>query len=130
MDAKATWRDLAAKFWVDSAQNKVKPLHRTKVFEWLCATDNMLRIATGEGWQSFEYADGPLPPPEAWRSVVCAVDQGGDGWSALHFLISRKLNVLPIGDPSHRVWNDVQLAINDVGLRRPIVTMWGCATEG
>ena len=63
---KATWKELAKKFWVDTSEtNKAKTYHRTKVFEWLCATEHDLHIATGAGWGQFK----PLAWIKARRST-------------------------------------------------------------
>lgn len=117
--AKASWRDLAKKFWQDQEEQKKGPtLHRVKVYEWLCATEHMLRASMGEGWYAFQvdFAAPECPDLVEWRSVVCACDQGGDGWSALHFLLSEQLNLWPMAAMSHRCWNDVQVALGDAGL--------------
>jgi len=63
-NAKAAWRDIARDFLAKSAEDNVKSkprkLHRTKVYEWLCATSHMLRVAMGKnghlGWPGRKWA--------------------------------------------------------------------------
>ena len=51
-NVKADWRDIARDFWTKSAEDSVKSkpskLNRTKMYEWMCATTHMLRIAMGK----------------------------------------------------------------------------------
>ena len=90
--AKKSWRDLAAEFWkrasMSGAANKAKKLYRAKVFQWLCATEHMLKIATGRGWLAFAQPLENRGPPETWPSVTLCVDQGGDG-CIFHFCFLR-----------------------------------------
>ena len=51
------------------------------------------------------------------------MDQGGDGWSAGQFLLNAAhVGVMVTKDLSHRLWNDVQLSIDEAGLR-PLCTV-------
>ena len=119
--AKASWADLASAFWKTSGQMKdeetprARKLHRTKVFQWLCAANHMLQVSTGRGfngWRLHPQASQPLK----WPSLTICADQGSDGYSAVHFLLSKHFNVLPVWDQSHRIWNDTQLGLHDSGL--------------
>jgi len=48
-----------------------------------------------------------------------SLDQGSVGWPALFFLLFRlSLVVVPVSEPPHRVWNDTQLAIEQVRVLR------------
>ena len=78
----------------------------------------MLKIATGFGWSAFKVDPTAenCPDPSRWPSISCAIDQGSDGWSAVHYLLSTFHNLCPFFDASHRVWNDVLLALGDAGL--------------
>ena len=54
--AKADWRSVATDFWDATAaesDRKEKVLYRTKVFEWIVATCNMLLIGCGSTWESW-----------------------------------------------------------------------------
>ena len=117
---KATWREIANAFWQGQAaatEHQKAPLQRTKTYEWLCSAETMLRTALGEGFWAFRR---PAPErnvaPELWRSLTICVDQGGDGWSGIHYLLHHQVNILPINDTSHRIWNDVCLAVRDAAL--------------
>lgn len=121
--AAKSWKQLATRFWVagdvdEESPNKPKKLHRTKVLEWLFSTEQQLVIATGKGWGQFKVAaeTDSRPDPSLWRSITVAIDQGGDGWSACHYLISENVNLWFLSDASHRTWNDAQLALQDCGL--------------
>eukprot|EP00971_Amphidinium_carterae_P181744 3605920-Amphidinium_carterae.1 len=52
---------------------------------------------------------------EQFQSVTLTIDQGSDGWSSahVHSLMSKGANMLLLSDPSHRAWNDAQLAADD-----------------
>ena len=119
---KATWKELAAKFFTAASENnKPKQYHRTKVFEWLCATEHELKVATGSGWGQFKVPSENKPPAAERKSVTVTVDQGADGWSALQYLAASGHNIVPINGPSHRVWNDAQLAMQDAGLQSKLL---------
>ena len=117
---KRTWLDIAKDFYVQSADGATvqRKLNRAKVYQWLITTWHMLMCATGKGWSAFvQPADKTLRGPLAsWGSVTLAIDQGADGWSAAQYLMSTGVNLLLIGDPSHRIWNDVKLALQSAGL--------------
>ena len=119
---KATWKELAAKFFTAASENnKPNQYHRTKVFEWLCATEHELKVATGSGWGQFKVPSENKPPAAERKSVTVTVDQGADGWSALQYLAASGHNIVPINGPSHRVWNDAQLAMQDAGLQTKLL---------
>ena len=54
---RRTWQQIAAAFWrgatASGEEAKPKPLYRTKVYEWLCATSHMLLVVTGRSWEAF-----------------------------------------------------------------------------
>ena len=66
-NAKATWRELAERFWAlntlekaEGADNKAAPkLRRVKVFEYLCVTHHMLEIAPAQRWMQFRVPTEP-----------------------------------------------------------------------
>jgi hypothetical protein len=119
---KKSWKQVAKEFWQDTAdidskaRTKQPKLHRIKVYEWLCATTHMLLIASGKTWDSFRTTPEEQLTKDAavWPCATVCVDQGGDGWSALHFLASWSCNLIILSDTSHRTWNDVSLAIGDM----------------
>jgi len=120
---RLSWKQVALNFWKQEAKdstenNKVKPLHRKKVYEWLCATTHMLHVACGRGWEAFAQPANPDEREDAKsaRSVTLCIDQGGDGWSAAHYLMSEQTNLLLLADQNHRTWNDVQLGIQDADM--------------
>ena len=43
------------------------------------------------------------------------------GWSACHWLIHLRHNILLLHDWCHRVWNDVELAIAEMGWRHTVL---------
>eukprot|EP00959_Pyramimonas_sp_CCMP1952_P347958 7288586-Pyramimonas_sp.AAC.1 len=92
--------------------------HRGKVWRWLTTTWHHLEVLTGAGWDRFQQPSAldQRRPPLEWPSITLSIDQGGDGWSGAHFLMSWNANVLLLFDPSHRVWNDCTLAFRDNGL--------------
>ena len=58
-EAKKSWKEIAESFWMKTAaaseetkSKRAKPLHRTKVYEWLCATCHMLQCAIGGTWET------------------------------------------------------------------------------
>ena len=105
--ARNEYKEMALAFWKEAEETAKKPkkLHRTKVYSWLRGTHHALKVATGRGWEQFKVAG----PPSSWPSVTLAVDQGSDGWSAAHFLASEGLNILIVGDVSHRTWTMLSL---------------------
>ena len=126
--ARHSWYEVAASFWAGQSGadasgscgkgNKQKTLCRAKVFEWLAATAMFLVVATGTGWQQFQQSLDPGARGDArlWKSLTLSIDQGSDGWSAAHFLLSIGIVLLLVPDQSHRVWNDVQLGLDDAGV--------------
>ena len=87
------------------------------MLRWLAATWQMMSISTVFGWTMFQVPRDPKEwgDPLSWPSATLTIDQGGDGWSAGFFLASLFLNIIIFPDMSHRVWNDVQLSIQDCG---------------
>eukprot|EP00971_Amphidinium_carterae_P343874 6483909-Amphidinium_carterae.1 len=118
--ARSEWSQYVEQF-LGGTQVKQAKKHRMKVFAWLRATENMLRCLSGEGWLRFRIANGSDIAPELWPSITLTVDQGTDGWSGGHYLESLGLNIMLLGDESHRLWNDCQSSIRDAGLQ-PYVT--------
>lgn len=116
---RQTWQDFAEEFWVSCADKEDKAprkLHRTKVWSWLVCTWTMLVAATGRGWDQFIQPEKleDRGDPLLWPSLTLSIDQGGDGFSAAHFLFFSHANLILVSDTSHRTWNDCQLAIHDV----------------
>lgn len=123
--ASSEWQMAALEWWeshMGPAQktNGGRPkIHRAKALAWLHATDHQLRAATGAGWEQFclPADEASWPPPGSRPSIMVSIDQGPDGWSAVHFLQNRlSCNMWLTPDPSHRVWNDCELAIRDMRL--------------
>ena len=59
---------------------------------------------------------GDRKHPSTWPCATVCVDQGSDGWCALHFLVALGLNLIILFDWKHRTWNDVQLSLKDSNL--------------
>ncbi len=116
----------AVRFWLEMGEEeggedeeggKTRELKRTKVWKWLLVTWHMMAVL-GVGWTFFQQ---PLDPsqrgdPVLWPSITVSLDQGSDGWSAVHYLRHIGVNVIVLPDLNHRCWNDTQLAIQDSGL--------------
>eukprot|EP00971_Amphidinium_carterae_P282632 5611117-Amphidinium_carterae.1 len=101
----------------DTAARKVENTTRRRAFLWLASTEQTLHSLTGQGWERFKVPDNPSDEVLAsWPGITVACDQGGDGHSALRYLLSRGYNIHGAFDPSHRCWNDVKLAIRQAGL--------------
>ena len=107
--------------------NKKRVWYRKKTYRWVLATDTMLQNMLGKGWLSWRVPDpaenevGSVAPLAHRFNPVITVtmDQGGDGWAGAHFMQQKlRVNLLLIGDFSHRVWNDVELALHHSALWR------------
>lgn len=86
----------------------------------------MLTVSIGRGLDRFLLPKeiSERQPPAEWEILSIALDQGSDGWSATSFLGYG----LPFGvhvqmDPSHRCWNDCQLALKDTAMWAPVNLM-------
>ena len=66
---------------------------------------------------------GKKVEPQDIRVLTLSCGQGSDGWSAMNWL-QREADVssLCVFDPSHRGWNDAQLALKDFGLSHMTAT--------
>eukprot|EP00971_Amphidinium_carterae_P220765 4382944-Amphidinium_carterae.1 len=119
---KQNWSQLAKRFWLETTRHgegekrdKVKKLVRTKAYSWLVATSHMLMVCSGVGWSAFRVPaeEGARPMAEEQKVAVLTIDQGGDGWCAVHYLMATRHCILLLSDQSHRCWNDFQLALQD-----------------
>ena len=134
VDTRAEWRRAAECFLTNTAP-EVKPskMYRLASFHWLVSVDNMLRVSCGFGLEAFlpgsAFPDGaasssdsiPRPP----RLLILSMDQGSVGWCPAQFLLFRlRLNCVLFFDPSHRVWNDIKLAVQGSNLW-PCIVLWG-----
>ena len=128
------WRKQALAFWSTAAggaeeggnEEKQKKRHRVKVYEWLLSIDKLLHVCTSQGWVQCALPADPVlrGPPSLWPTCTVAVDQGSDGWGALHFLACKaNACVLIPKDMNHRLWNDTWLALQDAGMKPLIVMM-------
>eukprot|EP00971_Amphidinium_carterae_P135455 2683899-Amphidinium_carterae.4 len=119
-DAKRTWKEVALQYFHEAARDTKAPkLYRTKVYEFLATSNFMLLVGTGHGWDKYIVSDDNTTSPLSWPSATVCVDQGSDGWSALHYLRhgpDTKRNLLVLHDESHRLWNCCQHAIADAKL--------------
>ena len=125
--AWAEWHAMAEDFWRPrkDSDKKVRTLFRKNVLRWLKTTGHALRVALGDHWAAFMVPD-PAPPASQWPSISVSIDQGGDGWSALHYLLATGHNILPLADASHRAWNDAQLALQSSGLKWVVLATTIC----
>ncbi len=88
------WMTAASLFWTsataDDAKPTMKKLSRGKVWRWLITTWHMLLASSGKSWASFRQVlpDDERGPPLSWPSFALSIDQGGDGWSVAHYLMS------------------------------------------
>lgn len=115
--ARAGWIERARQFFKGAkaedpgatSRDSQAKLFRAKSREWVLVVDQMLRLRTGEGLAKF-VVDGQtaaMTPPRSWPNLSLSVDQGGDGWCALNWLLSNmKVNAFVISYPCHRCWND------------------------
>ena len=126
-EAWAQWQNMALEFWQPktATDKRTKGTHRKNVLRWLKTTGHALLVGTGQHWGAYAVED-ELEDPATWPSIACAVDQGGDGWSGLHYLIATNHNVLPLADASHRTWNDAQLALQSSGLKWVVLATTVC----
>ena len=90
---RKTRQQLSMEFWKDPADAgpQPRPLCRTKVYEWLVTVTSMLLVATCETFEAFvQPPDVSKRDPDAatWMSITITIDQGGDGWSACHYMKS------------------------------------------
>eukprot|EP00971_Amphidinium_carterae_P328423 6460296-Amphidinium_carterae.2 len=82
-------------------------LSRKAAFKWLKGTEHILRLYGHDGWEAFK----PLPVVRAghWPYIAVSLDQGSDGYAAMHFLIHKLgVNADLVPDPSHQWHRDVQ----------------------
>ena len=119
------WRQQARTYWkhqvgqVAQALEKPKKKHRVKARAWIVALDKQLRSTCGVGLIRFLYTEEAWgqEKPELIRVITIVLGQGSDGWCAVNFLCREaRLCCLILFDPSHRGWNDTQLALKDCGL--------------
>ena len=90
---KQSWRDVALAFWQSTVRDdeetrakiRKKKLHRTKAYEWLLAVSHMVLIATGSQLTRYQQVEDKA------------------GWSACHWLIHLRHNILLLHDWCHRV---------------------------
>ena len=127
------WRKQAIAYWAAAAaaaegegKEKQTKRHRVKAYEWLLSTDKLLQVCTSQGWKQFALPADPVlrGPPSLWPTCSVAIDQGSDGWGALHYLSYKQgVCVLALKDMNHRLWNDMWLSLQDAGLKPLIVMM-------
>jgi hypothetical protein len=92
----------------DDRSQRPKKLHRKKAYQWLLCLDSITTKVTGKSLSHWVPKDGQ--DPATWPYLSISGDQGSDGFSACHWLkYGYKANIEFLADPSHAVWNDVQL---------------------
>ena len=122
-NAVDAWYALANSQWDklrkdSAAKPKSTVWYRAKSFKWLLALARMLYLH-GVDIEDYRQPADPIarPPPQSWPTLVVNLDQGGDGWSAVHYLGCTPHYCLAwMTDPSHRIWIDVQLPLHDSGV--------------
>lgn len=133
---------LPEKEWWDSAlrcflagevggQRGNPKMQRIATHTFLVALNHVLKVCTGHGLEQYRTASTPLEPGVVLSDpniderrktlgdaiLTVAIDQCSVGWSAVICLMyALRLRVVPIFDPSHRCWNDVELAIGSSNL--------------
>ena len=115
---KEGWRQRAEQYCREAVEesekavkNKPPTKFRTKAAAWLFATDSQLRSMTGAGWNQFQVENEDAKPMLQWRTMTVTTDQGSDVWAALHYLDCMKVAIMKVPGASHRIPNDVDLAL-------------------
>ena len=120
---KAIFQEKASNFWKrsvsETAAAKTKKDSQPTKFrqgasDWLSAANQMLNASVGVGIMNFCISPEmeASTPPGAWPALTVCIDQGSDGWSATAYMQNQlRCCCLILPDPSHRVWNDCQLAL-------------------
>lgn len=111
--------ELCADWW-QYFTHKVRKPSRVTSSQWLCATDAGLRATTNRGWAYFQQPMETQAPIEDWPVIAYTADQGSDTQSAMHCLMSQRVALMKVSDPSHRISNDAGLALAVEGLK-PLV---------
>lgn len=119
------WRKRAASFLarkgpLDDGQ-KPKKRHRAKSYRWMLRLDNAMMCHFGYGLKHYQQKPdlkGRCADPTKWWRLSLACDEGPDVRCAVSYM-SRVLHLCIDYTPdfNHGIWNDVKLAIQDVGLR-------------
>eukprot|EP00971_Amphidinium_carterae_P350789 6491738-Amphidinium_carterae.4 len=80
---------------------------RKAAFKWLKGTEHILRLYGHDGWNAF--LPRPCLPGGKWPYIAVSLDQGSDGFAAMHFLLHKVgVNADMVPDPSHQWHRDVQ----------------------
>ena len=114
--ASEFWRGKAAQTGEEkAAKRKARPkLFRVGARDWLASADCMLKATADRSILDYVVTAGmqQAVPPSRWPALTICIDQGSDGMAAVSYLMNRlSCNILVLPDPSHRVWNDCQLAL-------------------
>jgi hypothetical protein len=121
---RAAFQEKASTFWKRSASDTANAKARKEsaqptkfrqgAADWLSAANQMLIASVGVGVLHFSISPDMerSTPPETWPALTICIDQGSDGWAATSYLQHQlRCCCLVLPDPSHRVWNDCQLAL-------------------
>jgi len=114
--ASGFWRGKTAQTLEDkAAKSKAKPkLFRVGARDWLAAATCMLKVTADKSILDYVVTAEmqKAVPPSRWPALTVCIDQGSDGMAAVSYLMYRlNCNIMVLPDPSHRVWNDCQLAL-------------------
>lgn len=110
-DLKEMWRKRARQ-WLGMEEGETRPRkrHRTKAFEVLNATDNILKRVGGmeEGWLALRISEeAQAGDPVSWPLVHWDSDHGSEIVSAISYLqYGLRLNLIPTFDPPHGCHDD------------------------
>ena len=90
-----------------------RKLHRTKAYEWLLVVSHMVLIATGSQLTRHQQVEDKAArkDPATWPCAMVCIDQGS----------GRLVSSLLLHGWCHRVWNNVELAIADMGWRYTVL---------
>lgn len=108
----------------EEAASRPRKRHRTSAYEWLLLCDNVLRMCTSaSGFDHYVVQSSDPRPPLEWPVLKICLDQGSDGWSGGHYLLSKGCCVELSPDMAHGANNDLKGVAKDLGFWQHEVLM-------